>query len=509
MSLGAFAQGFGNGMNMGRQWKKWNEEDQLKQLQADEFGKVGQSANYGEAMGLAEGQQAEMLKAQDAAFGDAGYAATAEGLNSVSADATKADPAKMRAVTESDAMNSYARNAQAKGLMTPMEAMKMRGEAMDYEGKQLGLKAARRADESQGRQAKYAAEAAKGLGMIDSGPENALKYGIEMFNSDQGRWGQGEFKGVRVTGAVRQDGNIVLYDEKDGTKNMVVSPAELRTEVRRAHMEKVALENPQVAMQLLDRDLRKAEKAGDREHAVEVLKLGHELGMIKQDAYLKGLERVSGKGSGGGAGGDSAAIAGTTKEGVPVYQIKGKIGTFVADEKGNPVQYTGPLYNKSGAGSGKGESFTKAPDWAQKRLYELENAIAAEGNPTTSQSSKLVAERDRLLILLNQTEGTNFQTQAQVGAARQAAALGNVLGAAGGQGAPSPAQNQGLRGGSAAEKFKNDYGVALTSNDPATRLAAQMKLRALEEAEHKAKLKQLGLGGGIVGDTWAYKPAMN
>lgn len=133
MSLGAFAQGFGQGMNMGRQWKKWNEEDQLKQLQADEFGKVGQSANYGEAMGLAEGQQADMLKAQDAEFGDAGYKATAEGLNSVSADATKADPAKMRAVTESDAMNSFARNAQAKGLMTPMEAMKLRREAKQDE----------------------------------------------------------------------------------------------------------------------------------------------------------------------------------------------------------------------------------------------------------------------------------------------------------------------------------------------------------------------------------------
>lgn len=133
MSLGAFAQGFGQGMNMGRQWKKWNEEDQLKQLQAEEFSKVGQSANYGEAMGLAEGQQADMLKAQDAEFGDAGYAATAEGLNSVSADTTQADPAKMRAVTESDAMNSYARNAQAKGLMTPMEAMKLRREAKQDE----------------------------------------------------------------------------------------------------------------------------------------------------------------------------------------------------------------------------------------------------------------------------------------------------------------------------------------------------------------------------------------
>lgn len=133
MSLGAFAQGFGQGMSMGRQWKKWNEEDQLKQLQAEEFSKVGQSANYGEAMGLAEGQQADMLKAQDAEFGDAGYAATAEGLNSVSADTTQADPAKMRAVTESDAMNSYARNAQAKGLMTPMEAMKLRREAKQDE----------------------------------------------------------------------------------------------------------------------------------------------------------------------------------------------------------------------------------------------------------------------------------------------------------------------------------------------------------------------------------------
>lgn len=133
MNLGAFAQGFAGGMNMGRQWKKWNEEDQLKQLQAEEFGKVGQSANYGEAMGLAEGQQAEMLKAQDAEFGDAGYKATAEGLNSVSADTTQADPAKMRAVTESDAMNSYARNAQAKGLMTPMEAMKLRREAKQDE----------------------------------------------------------------------------------------------------------------------------------------------------------------------------------------------------------------------------------------------------------------------------------------------------------------------------------------------------------------------------------------
>ena len=450
MSLGAFAQGFAGGMNMGRQWKKWNEEDQLKKLQAEEFGKVGQAANYGEAMGLAEGQQAEMLKAQDAEFGDAGYKATAEGLNSVSADATPADPTKMRAVTERDATEGYLRRAQAKGLMTPMEAMKMRGEAMDYEGKRLGLKAAQRADESQDRQAKYAAEAAKGLEMIDSGPENALRYGIQMFNSDQGRWGQGEFKGVRVTGAVREDGNIVLYDEKDGTKNMVISPAKLRTEVRRAHMEKVALENPQVAMQLLDRDLRKAEKAGDREHAVEVLRLGHELGMIKQEAYLKGLERVSGKGSGGGAAGDSAVIAGTTKEGVPVYQIKGKIGTFVADEKGNPVQYTGPLYNKSGAGSGKGESFTKAPDWAQKRLYELENAIAAEGNPIffDGDKKKLVAERDRLLNLLNQTEGTNFQTHAQVGVARQDAELKNALSATGGgnQGGAKP-QSQGLRGG--------------------------------------------------------------
>ncbi len=449
MSLGAFAQGFGQGMNMGRQWKKWSEEDQLKKLQAEEFGKVDDTAAI-DASGAYDKQD------------DGSYKIKADRLEG-------ADPALglgegFKPTTESDALNSYARNAQAKGLMTPIEAMKMRGEGMDYEGKRLGLKAAQRADESQDRQAKYAAEAAKGLEMIDSGPENALKYGIQMFNSDQGRWGQGEFKGMRVTGAVREDGNIVLYDEKDGTKNMVVTPAELRTEVRRAHMEKVALENPQVAMQLLDRDLRKAEKAGDREHAVEVLRLGHELGMIKQEVYLKGLERVSGKGSSGVAGGDSAGIVGTTKEGVPVYQIKGKIGTFVADEKGNPVQYTGPLYNKSGAGSGKGESFTKAPDWAQKRLYELENAIAAEGNPIffDGDKKKLVAERDRLLSLLNQTEGTNFQTQAQVGAARQAAALGSVLG----QASPAPqAQSQGLRGGM-DESFSHIKG-------PAVRLGAR------------------------------------
>ena len=172
--------------------------------------------------------------------------------------------------------------------------------------------------------------------------------------------------------------------------------------------------------------------------------------------------------AGGGGGGDSAVLAGITKEGVPVYQIKGKIGTFVADEKGNPVQYTGPLYNKSGAGSGKGESFTKAPDWAQKRLYELENAIAAEGNPIffDGDKKKLVAERDRLLSLLNQTEGTNFQTQAQVGAARQAAALENALSATGGgnQGGAKP-QSQGLRGGM-DESFSHLKG-------PAVRLGAR------------------------------------
>ena len=133
MSLGAFAQGFAGGMNMGRQWKKWNEEDQLKKLQAEEFGKVGQAANYGEAMGLSEGQQAEMLKAQDAEFGDAGYKATAEGLNSVSADTTKADPTKMRPVTERDATEGYLRRAQAGGLIDPMAAMDVRAKAKQAE----------------------------------------------------------------------------------------------------------------------------------------------------------------------------------------------------------------------------------------------------------------------------------------------------------------------------------------------------------------------------------------
>ena len=188
---------------------------------------------------------------------------------------------------------------------------------------------------------------------------------------------------------------------------------------------------------------------------------------LNSDTQVK-VANIYASRAGGGAGGDSAVIAGTTKEGVPVYQIKGKIGTFVADEKGNPVQYTGPLYNKSGAGSGKGESFTKAPDWAQKRLYELENAIAAEGNPIffDGDKKKLVAERDRLLNLLNQTEGTNFQTQAQVGAARQAAALENALSATGGgnQGGAKP-QSQGLRGGM-DESFSHLKG-------PAVRLGAR------------------------------------
>lgn len=128
MSLGAFAQGFGNGMNMGRQWKKWAEEDELKKVQAESFAKVDNPEAI-EASGA-------YIKNEDGS-----YQIKPELMTK---DAAPGLDATFRPTTERDALRDYTRTAQSKGLMSGMDAMKLNREARQDEFSEMQMAEARR-----------------------------------------------------------------------------------------------------------------------------------------------------------------------------------------------------------------------------------------------------------------------------------------------------------------------------------------------------------------------------
>lgn len=128
MSLGAFAQGFGNGMNMGRQWKKWAEEDELKKVQAESFAKVDNPEAI-EASGA-------YIKNEDGS-----YQIKPELMTK---DAAPGLDAAFKPTTERDALRDYTRTAQSNGLMSGMDAMKLNREARQDELFEMQMAEARR-----------------------------------------------------------------------------------------------------------------------------------------------------------------------------------------------------------------------------------------------------------------------------------------------------------------------------------------------------------------------------
>ena len=126
MSLGAFAQGFGNGMNMGRKYKEWKDEDALKQLQAEAFKSVDDASAI-EASGAYEKGE------------DGSYKIKADRLEGAAPGLGDA----FRPTSKSDALRDYGQRALQAGLMSPTQEMELQGKAMDFEGKKLGLDSAR------------------------------------------------------------------------------------------------------------------------------------------------------------------------------------------------------------------------------------------------------------------------------------------------------------------------------------------------------------------------------
>lgn len=122
MSLGAFMSGFAGGMKLGQGIKGAMNSKELEGLQAAEFAKV---------------DNPEAIEASGAYVkGDDGsYQIKPELLEGAAPDLGE----KFKPTSESDATNNYTRVALARGLMTPVEAMEVRGKGMESEAKKIGL----------------------------------------------------------------------------------------------------------------------------------------------------------------------------------------------------------------------------------------------------------------------------------------------------------------------------------------------------------------------------------
>jgi hypothetical protein len=301
------------------------------------------------------------------------------------------DSVGSKSFTDQTEAKDYARGLNMQGMANvysrfgnPEKAMQLETLARQGELQGLQIKSAKRSEAKDVRADEAGEQMRSQLDALND-PDKAMEFGMQLFNSDTGRYGQGEFKGVKVGGAKREDGSYVFYDQKDATRNMVMRPEELRAEVRSAYLEKLATDRPEIAFKLFDADIKKAEKAGDREHALELLQEGHRLGMIKQKDYLAGLERLQSikSGGGGGLGGSGKYVTqGVTDDGQLILTNgKGEVITtpiMVNGKPATPEQLQ--MFKKMHSAGGQ---------------QAMENVEEKSIDPTTGLETKITFSRPR------------------------------------------------------------------------------------------------------------------
>ena len=244
------AAGFGDGFTIGRQMKKDWEEDELKAIQSEHFNKVD--------------NEDAVLAAKDA-DGNAYYEKIGGNQYRLKGAATEGEATGLRdsfkLTSERDAANSYLQAAQARGLMQPMDAMKLRREMKQDDLTDMQLSKAKRMD-----------EVTKRYHAMLSDPQQLMNKAVELYNSDYGPYGQGEHKGRKVEAFDRGDGTWAVTDMSDGTKSAVVSLPDVRRFVTEAMLDEVGMLDPTVAAKNAERVDTRKYREGALKHSSDELR---------------------------------------------------------------------------------------------------------------------------------------------------------------------------------------------------------------------------------------------